>query len=118
MNALEMLEPISLTDAAITKIKNLITAEGNENLKLRIYIVGGGCSGFKYGFALDSKINEDDIVINKDNITVLVDALCAPYLNNAIVDYKESLRGSQFEIHNPNSETTCGCGSSFSLKEE
>ncbi len=111
-------EPITLTDSAISKVKNLISVNGNQNLKLRIYIVGGGCSGFQYGFTLDEKINEDDIVISKDSITMLVDALSSQYLIDAEVDYIENLQGARFIVHNPNAETTCGCGSSFSIKEE
>lgn len=111
-------ESISFTAAAIAKIKDLIEAKGNQKLKLRIYIVGGGCSGFKYGFGLDEKIAEDDIIINKDTVSMVVDAASAQYLMDAVVDYKEDLDGAQFVVRNPNAETTCGCGSSFSLKEE
>ncbi len=117
MSTPELYEPISFTDAAAAKIKNLIIADGNQNLKLRIYIVGGGCSGFQYGFAFDENIHEDDIVITKGTVTLLVDALSAQYLVDAVVDYSENLQGAQFIVRNPNAETTCGCGSSFSLKE-
>jgi len=111
-------DPLSLSDAAIAKVQNLIANDGNQNLKLRIYIVGGGCSGFQYGFGFDEKTNEDDFVIQKKAITVVVDALSLQYLMGAEVDYTESLQGAQFIVRNPNAETTCGCGSSFSLKEE
>jgi iron-sulfur cluster insertion protein len=117
MPTADLQEPITFTEAAVAKVKNLIEADGNPNLKLRIYIVGGGCSGFQYGFAFDEKINDDDIVITKGSVTLLVDALSAQYLVDAVVDYSESLQGSQFIVRNPNAETTCGCGSSFSLKE-
>lgn len=114
----EPLDPISFTEAAIAKVKNLIEAKGNQKLKLRIYIVGGGCSGFQYGFGLDEKIAEDDIVMDKGVVSMVVDAASAQYLMDAVVDYKEDLQGAQFVVRNPNAETTCGCGSSFSLKEE
>ncbi len=109
---------IQLTDAAVAKIKSLIANSGETNLNLRIYIVGGGCSGFQYGFAFDKTVNPDDVVITKESVTVIVDALSLQYLLNAVVDYTESLKGSQFTVQNPNAETTCGCGSSFSLKED
>jgi len=112
------LEPLSFSEAAVAQVKNLITADGNENLKLRIYIVGGGCSGFQYGFGFDEKMNEDDIIIEKDSVKIVVDALSVQYLMGAEVDYTENLQGAQFVVRNPNAETTCGCGSSFSLKEE
>jgi len=114
----DILTPITLTDNAISKVKSLISADGNQNLKLRVYIVGGGCSGFQYGFTFDEKINEDDILISKDTITILVDALSAQYLMDAEIDYTENLQGARFIVRNPNAETTCGCGSSFSIKEE
>ena len=110
-------DPISLTQAAVAKVKSLIDAKDNQNLKLRIYIVGGGCSGFQYGFGLDEKIAEDDIVIKNDTVSMVVDAASAQYLRDAVVDYQENLQGAQFLVRNPNAETTCGCGSSFSLKE-
>ncbi len=111
-------DPISFTEAAIAKVENLIAAKGNQKLRLRIYIVGGGCSGFQYGFGLDEKIAEDDIIINKGSVSMVVDAASAQYLMDAVVDYKEDLQGAQFVVRNPNAETTCGCGASFSLKEE
>jgi iron-sulfur cluster insertion protein len=110
--------PILLTASAIAKVQKLITEEGNPNLKLRIYIVGGGCSGFQYGFKFDENLNEDDIVIPAGPITAVVDALSVQYLMGAQVDYLEGLQGSRFAVSNPNAETTCGCGSSFALKED
>lgn len=107
--------PIALTAAAVNKIKALIAADGNPDLKLRIYIVGGGCSGFQYGFAFDKTIHQDDVVVQKEGVTLLVDALSIQYLMNAEIDYSEGLQGSQFIVRNPNAATTCGCGSSFSL---
>jgi iron-sulfur cluster insertion protein len=109
---------ITLTNNAISKVKDLIAANGNHSLKLRVYILGGGCSGFQYGFTLDATVNEDDIVISEGTVTVLVDTLSAQYLMNAKIDYTENLQGARFIVLNPNAETTCGCGSSFSIKEE
>lgn len=114
-NSVTPITPIALTAAAINKIKALIAADGNPDLKLRIYIVGGGCSGFQYGFAFDKAIHDDDVVIQKDGVTLVVDALSIQYLMNAELDYSEGLQGSQFIVRNPNAATTCGCGSSFSL---
>lgn len=111
-------EPLSFTDAAVSKVHSLITGEGNPNLKLRVYIVGGGCSGFQYGFGFDEAVNEDDIIINKGSVNVVVDAMSAQYLMGSVIDYTENLQGAKFVVKNPNAETTCGCGSSFSLKEE
>ncbi|AGF47154.1 Fe-S cluster assembly scaffold protein [Candidatus Kinetoplastibacterium desouzaii TCC079E] len=103
------------TDSAVLKVKNLLTEEGNPNLKLRIFVQGGGCSGFQYGFAFDEDINEDDIVFNKENIKLIVDEMSFQYLKGAEIDYKEDIEGAQFVIRNPNASTTCGCGSSFSI---
>ncbi len=113
----QLSDPISFTEMAIAKVESLIAAKGNKKLKLRIYIVGGGCYGFKYGFGLDEKIAEDDILIKKETVSMVVDAASAQYLVDADVDYKEDLEGARFLVRNPNAETTCGCGSSFSLKE-
>jgi iron-sulfur cluster insertion protein len=113
-----MKEPIQLTESAITKIQNLLSIQSEENLKLRIYIVGGGCSGFQYGFGFDDKINEDDFVITKGSVAVVVDAMSIQYMMGSVVDYETTLQSSGFKVKNPNAETTCGCGSSFSLKEE
>lgn len=106
---------VLVTEAAVSKVSQLITEEGNEQLALRVYIVGGGCAGFQYGFAFDVNVNDDDTVIEKDNIKVLVDALSLQYLVGATIDYVENLQGSHFVVHNPNANTTCGCGSSFSV---
>lgn len=108
--------PLILTDAAATKVAQLITEEGKPELSLRVYIVGGGCSGFQYGFAFDAKRNPDDIVISKSGVNLVVDALSLQYLMGAQIDYKESLQGSHFVVSNPNAATTCGCGSSFAPK--
>jgi iron-sulfur cluster insertion protein len=106
---------IVFTDAAARKVQQLILEEGNPELKLRVYISGGGCSGFQYGFSFDEEQAEDDIAIENDGVTLLVDPLSIQYLMGAEVDYTESLQGAQFVIRNPNASTTCGCGSSFSI---
>jgi iron-sulfur cluster insertion protein len=103
------------TDAAARKVQQLILEERNPDLKLRVYISGGGCSGFQYGFSFDEDQAEDDLAIVNDGITLLVDPLSFQYLMGAEVDYSESLQGAQFVIRNPNASTTCGCGSSFSI---
>jgi iron-sulfur cluster insertion protein len=106
---------IVFTDAAARKVQQLILEERNPNLKLRVYISGGGCSGFQYGFSFDEEQAEDDIAIKNDGMILLVDPLSFQYLMGAEVDYSESLQGAQFVIRNPNASTTCGCGSSFSV---
>ena len=104
---------MTLTDNAVTKIKDLIAEENNPNINLRIYVQGGGCSGMQYGFTFDEEINEDDTKVEKDDCTILVDPMSLQYLQDAEIDYKESLQGSQFQIHNPIATASCGCGSSF-----
>ena len=106
--------PIDFTAAAAAKVRELIREEGNPALKLRVYIQGGGCSGFQYGFEFDEQQSEDDFAVATDDVTLLVDPLSLQYLVGAQVDYTESLHGAQFVIRNPNAKTTCGCGSSFS----
>ena len=105
---------LDFTSAAAAKVRELIREEGNPALKLRVYIQGGGCSGFQYGFEFDEQQGEDDFAVATDEVTLLVDPLSLQYLVGAQVDYTESLHGSQFVIRNPNAKTTCGCGSSFS----
>ncbi len=107
--------PLAFTAAAAAKVRELIAEEGNAALKLRVYIQGGGCSGFQYGFEFDEGQNEDDFAIMTDGVTLLVDPLSLQYLADAEVDYSESLQGAQFVIRNPNAKTTCGCGSSFTV---
>ncbi len=109
-----MADPIIFTDSAAEKVGNLIVEEGNDNLKLRVYISGGGCSGFQYGFTFDEEVNEDDTQIENGGVIVLIDSMSIQYLNGAEIDYKEDVSGAQFVIRNPNASTTCGCGSSFS----
>jgi len=106
---------ITFTDNAAIRIADLIIDERNPNLKLRVSVQGGGCSGFSYAFSFDETINEDDFVTERFGITVLVDATSAQYLGEAEIDYKEDIMGSNFVIHNPIAETTCSCGSSFSV---
>ena len=105
---------MTLTDSATTKLKELIAEEANPNLKLRVFVQGGGCSGMQYGFTFDEIANEDDFSLEFESVAVLVDAMSSQYLTGATVDYREDLHGSSFVIANPNAETTCGCGSSFS----
>ena len=105
--------PLAFTHAAAAKVRELIAEEGNPSLKLRVYIQGGGCSGFQYGFEFDEQQGEDDLAIATDEVTLLVDPLSLQYLMGAEVDYSESLHGAQFVIRNPNAKSTCGCGSSF-----
>lgn len=111
----EIQTPIKFTDSAASKVGDLIADEGNDNLKLRVYISGGGCSGFQYGFTFDEEVNEDDTAIENAGVTVLIDSMSIQYLTGAEIDYSEELSGSQFVIRNPNAATTCGCGSSFSV---
>jgi iron-sulfur cluster insertion protein len=107
--------PLVFTGAAAGKVRELIAEEGNPELKLRVYISGGGCSGFQYGFTFDEARAEDDFAVDKDGVTLLVDPLSLRYLTGAEIDYSESLTGAQFVIRNPNAKTTCGCGSSFTV---
>ena len=107
--------PLNFTAAAAAKVRELIAEEGNADLALRVYIQGGGCSGFQYGFEFDENRAEDDMAVQTEGVTLLVDPLSLQYLMGAEVDYSESLTGAQFVIRNPNAKTTCGCGSSFSM---
>ncbi|MGH1357205.1 MAG: iron-sulfur cluster insertion protein ErpA [Burkholderiaceae bacterium] len=114
MNAMtEMPAPLVFTDSAALKVKDLIEEEGNNELKLRVFVQGGGCSGFQYGFTFDEETNEDDTIMEKSGVTLLIDSMSYQYLVGAEIDYKEDLEGAQFVIKNPNATTTCGCGSSF-----
>jgi iron-sulfur cluster insertion protein len=112
-NALD--QPLLFSDAAAHKVRELIAEENNPNLKLRVYISGGGCSGFQYGFTFDEQSADDDLALVKDGVTLVVDPLSLQYLMGAEIDYAENLHGAQFVIRNPNAKTTCGCGSSFSV---
>lgn len=130
-NALQAEISVNFTDAAAQKVKSLIDEEENPKLNLRVFITGGGCSGFQYGFSFDETINDDDLVIAKEiaaeedeeggeggdtggTVKLLIDPISFQYLKGADIDYREDLNGSQFVIRNPNAKTTCGCGSSFS----
>lgn len=117
MSAPEIYTPqvVNVSDSAIAKVRSLVEEEGNPDLKLRVYVTGGGCSGFQYGFTFDEALADDDSVVEKDGIKVVVDATSYPYLVGARVDYEEGLQGSKFVIQNPNASSTCGCGSSFSI---
>jgi iron-sulfur cluster insertion protein len=106
--------PLIFTDSAASKVKALIDEEGNSNLKLRVYVTGGGCSGFQYGFTFDESINDGDTSVENNGVTLLIDPMSYQYMVGAEIDYKEDLEGAQFVIRNPNATTTCGCGSSFS----
>ena len=106
---------IDITDSAKNKIKDILYDEGNPKMSLRTFVQGGGCSGFSYGFTLDEEKNEDDFEIVLDEFKILVDAMSMQYLQGASIDYKEEAMGSQFVIKNPNAQSTCGCGSSFSV---
>ena len=106
--------PLVFTDSAADKVKQLVEEEGNPDLKLRVFVQGGGCSGFQYGFTFDEVVNEDDTPMTKNGVTLLIDAMSLQYLMGAEIDYKEDLQGAQFVIKNPNATSTCGCGSSFS----
>jgi iron-sulfur cluster insertion protein len=106
---------ITITKEATSKISDIVAEENNLNLKLRLYVQGGGCSGFQYGFALEEESSEDDIEFKSDSITLVVDHMSYQYLEGSTVDYKDELYGASFTIKNPNAETTCGCGSSFSM---
>jgi len=106
---------IDFSDAAVDKVKTLMQQEGDDSLRLRVFITGGGCNGFSYGFTFDEDVAEDDAVVEKAGVSMVVDAMSYPYLEGAVVDYVEDLSGSQFVVTNPNAASTCGCGNSFSV---
>jgi iron-sulfur cluster insertion protein len=110
----EIPSPVNFTDAAANKVRSLIEEEGDDQLKLRVFITGGGCSGFQYGFTFEEDVNEDDTQVENGGVTLLIDPTSYQYLVGAEIDYSDSIEGSQFVIRNPNATTTCGCGSSFS----
>jgi iron-sulfur cluster insertion protein len=107
--------PVIFSDSAAAKVSELIAEEGNPDLKLRIYVTGGGCSGFSYGFAFDEAAKEDDFMLEKNGVSLLIDSMSMQYLTGAEIGYEEGLEGSRFVIKNPNATSTCGCGSSFSV---
>lgn len=106
---------IALTASAVQKMQTLLEDEGDDSLCLRVFVTGGGCSGFQYGFTFDTEVNEDDAQVEQEGVKVLVDSLSYPYLDGANVDYQESLEGSRFVVNNPQAASTCGCGSSFTI---
>lgn len=106
--------PLIFTDAAAAKVKELIDQEDNADLKLRVFVTGGGCSGFQYGFTFDEEVSDDDTAVEKDGVTLLIDPMSFQYLTGAEIDFSEGIEGAHFVIRNPNATTTCGCGSSFS----
>lgn len=108
-------QAVTVTESAIAKVRSLIEEEDNPDLKLRVYVTGGGCSGFQYGFTFDEAVADDDSVVERDGVKVVVDAMSYPYLVGAVVNYEEGLQGSKFVIQNPNASSTCGCGSSFTV---
>jgi len=115
MNAvIDMPTPLVFSDSAAQKVRELIDEEGNNDLKLRVFVTGGGCSGFQYGFTFDEEVNDDDATMEKNGVTLLIDAMSYQYLVGAEIDYQEGIEGAQFVIKNPNASSTCGCGSSFS----
>jgi iron-sulfur cluster insertion protein len=115
MNAVtEMPAPLVFTDSAANKVKQLIEEEGNAELKLRVFVTGGGCSGFQYGFTFDEDAGNDDTRMEKGGVTLLIDPMSLQYLAGAEIDYQQNVEGEQFVIKNPNAKSTCGCGSSFS----
>ena len=110
-----MEEPILFTERAVQQVAKLLQEEDNPNLFLRVYITGGGCAGFQYGFTFDDALLEDDTVIEKGGVKIAIDALSLPYLKGAEIDYKDDIEGASFVIRNPNAKTTCGCGASFAV---
>lgn len=108
-------EPIELSQSAETKVRDLLIEEADDELCLRVFVTGGGCSGFQYGFTFDDERAEDDTLIDRDGVRVLVDALSYSYLVGSVIDYQEGLEGSRFVVNNPSATSTCGCGSSFSV---
>jgi iron-sulfur cluster insertion protein len=117
MSGIQTFTPSALevTERAVAKVQSLKAEEDNDDLKLRVYVTGGGCSGFQYGFSFEDNMAEDDTPVSRDGVTVLIDSLSFQYLAGSTVDYEEGLMGSRFIITNPNASTTCGCGASFSI---
>lgn len=114
-SAVTVVDPLIITPAAVEKVRGLVEDEANPELMLRVFVTGGGCAGFQYGFTFDDIVAEDDSVIDRDGIRFVIDSLSVQYLGGSTVDYTEGLEGSRFVIQNPSAATTCGCGSSFAL---
>jgi iron-sulfur cluster insertion protein len=106
---------VGFSDAAADRLKSLISEENNPDLKLRVFVTGGGCSGFQYGFEFDENVTDDDITVEKKGVTMVIDTMSAQYIAGAMVDYEEGLEGARFVVNNPNATATCGCGASFSI---
>lgn len=115
MSAVEQAMPIEFSEAAAVRVRTLISEEENPALKLRVFVTGGGCSGFQYGFTFDEKVNPGDMQIEKAGVSLVVDPMSLQYLVGGVVDYEEGLQGARFFVNNPNASTTCGCGASFSV---
>ncbi|RTE85633.1 MULTISPECIES: iron-sulfur cluster insertion protein ErpA [Gammaproteobacteria] len=115
MSVVEQAMPIEFSEAAAARVHELISEEENTELKLRVFVTGGGCSGFQYGFTFEENTNPDDMQIEKNGVTLVVDPMSLQYLIGGVVDYEEGLQGSRFFVNNPNATTTCGCGASFSV---
>lgn len=115
ISEIEYEAPLVFSDSAANKVKTLIEEEGDDGLKLRVFISGGGCSGFQYGFTFDENEGDGDMVVENQGVKLLIDPMSIQYLMGAEIDYSEGLEGAQFVIRNPNAQTTCGCGSSFSV---
>lgn len=115
MSAVEQAMPIEFSEAAAKRVKTLITEEENEALKLRVFVTGGGCSGFQYGFSFEETVNAGDMEIEKEGVTLVIDPMSLQYLVGGVVDFEEGLQGSRFFVSNPNATTTCGCGASFAV---
>jgi len=111
----QMAAPLFFSDSAVNKVRELVEEEGNPELRLRVFVTGGGCSGFQYGFSFDESQDEEDTTVERDGAILLVDPMSYQYLVGATVDYQEGLQGSQFVVQNPNASSTCGCGSSFTI---
>ena len=119
MTGIEIFKPMPLytSESAVAKVKSLVKEQGNPDLKLRVFVTGGGCSGFQYGFSFDELVAEDDTIVEEKGAFVLADSLSIQYLQGSTVNYEEDLQGSKFSISNPNATATCGCGSSFSVQK-
>jgi len=115
MTVVNVVDPVFVSDAAVEKINSLVAEEHNQNLKLRVYVTGGGCAGFQYGFSFEEAVAEDDTVISCQSASILIDTLSIQYLTGSTVDYVEGLEGARFVINNPMAQSTCGCGASFSM---
>lgn len=115
MNAVQQVDPLLMSASAEEKIRELLTEEADDELSLRVFVTGGGCSGFQYGFTFDDDRAEDDTLIEKEGARVLIDSLSYSYLVGSVLDYREGLEGSRFAVQNPSATSTCGCGSSFSI---